>query len=183
MDLMQMIASAPVDPAPVDFENDAWEEIHAAAPAVAVWCNAVATWCNEMAFPAPVLSEDVVRYLTLSDSMDAIREAARPGDATEKAATARKFIGGIESFESFDLQNPSYLARIAAELLALESHGLITQDDRAAILMLGDNRRSRAQAAGLPPVRASDVYRVMTAARVARENAARDEATRLPAGE
>lgn len=123
---------------------------------------AVAEWCNERAAPAPVSAIDVIRVLTLADRMEDIRVAAEKGDADTNAKTmaARKMVAALRDFESFDLENPVYLNAISSRLDALVEHGLITSEMKAALLALGNNRRTRAEAAGLGHINGYDVAKV-----------------------
>lgn len=119
----------------------------------------VAAWCNERVLPAPVKTQDVVKYLFLVDKYDDISIAAEAEDAAvnEKTKAARKFLSGLEKFESFDLSVPEHEARIQARLVDLQDHGFISADDKEIILSLGDNKVSRAEAAGLGVVWGRDV--------------------------
>jgi hypothetical protein len=117
----------------------------------------IADWCNARVMPAPVPTGDVIRYLTLVDKWEEIKIAAESADAAAAAKTkaARKMVSAMGDFESFDLSNAQYLSVVTSRLDDLVTHGLITSGapgDKEIILALGDNKRTRAEAAGLGEV-------------------------------
>lgn len=61
-------------------------------------------------------------------------------------------VSALNDFSSFDLANPVYLGAITERLDDLILHGLIAQTDKDTILAMGDNLRTRADAAGIETV-------------------------------
>jgi ribosomal protein L18 len=117
----------------------------------------IADWCNARVMAAPVPAQDVAQYLVAAGLLARIEMyASAPnaiGTAMEaKALAAKDMMGAITLLQSFDLSVPAYLARITAALDTLIEHGLMSPTHKAQILALGDNRRSRAEAAGLGEV-------------------------------
>lgn len=114
----------------------------------------IADWCNARVMAAPVFAHEVIKYLTLVDKWEEIKIAAEAPDAATSAKTksARKMLSGMGDFESFDLSSAQYLSVVTSRLDALVTHGMITTDDKEIILALGDNKRTRSEAAGLEEV-------------------------------
>lgn len=117
----------------------------------------IADWCNARVMAAPVPSAAVAQYLVAAGLMAEIVLASRESVAADglnrpKIKAALDMVTAIETLPSFDLSVPAYLARITAALDALITHGFITETHKAQILALGDNKRTRAEAAGLGEV-------------------------------
>lgn len=117
----------------------------------------IADWCNARVMPAPVPASAVAQYLVAAGLMAEIALASREIVAADglnkpKVKAATDMVTAIESLGSFDLSVPAYLARITAALDALITHGFMLEAHKAQILVLGDNKRTRAEAAGLEEV-------------------------------
>jgi len=117
----------------------------------------VADWCNARVMVAPVPAQDVAQYLVAAGLMAEIvlvsREiVAADGLNKPKVKAALDMVTAIESLPSFDLSVSAYLDRITAALDELITHGFIQEVHKSQILALGDNKRTRAEAAGLEEV-------------------------------
>lgn len=117
----------------------------------------IVDWCNARVMPAPVPAHTVIKYLTLEDKWEEIKIAADAADAATSAKTkaARKMVSAMGDFESFDLSDAQNMSVITSRLNDLVTHGLITSGapgDKEIILALGNNKRTRAEAAGLEEV-------------------------------
>lgn len=117
----------------------------------------IADWCNARVMPAPVPASAVAQYLVAAGLMAEIVLASRESVAVDglnrpKIKAALDMVTAIETLPSFDLSVPAYLARITAALDALITHGFMQAAQKAQILALGDNKRTRAEAAGLGEV-------------------------------
>lgn len=117
----------------------------------------IADWCNARAMPAPVPSSAVAQYMVAAGLMAEIVLVSRESVAADglnrlKVKAALDMTTAIESLPSFDLSNQAYLARITAALDELITHGFMQDAHKAQILALGDNKRTRAEAAGLEAV-------------------------------
>lgn len=64
----------------------------------------------------------------------------------------------LDNFEIFNMDEAPVVAAVTAGLDALVAVTLLTMEQRDAIIALGNNRRSRAEAHGLPTVSPSQVY-------------------------
>ena len=117
----------------------------------------IADWCNARVMSAPVPARDVAQYLVAAGLMASIEMYASTPNAIAtgleaKVLAAKDMVGAITLLPSFDLSIPAYLARITAALDALITHGFIQAAHKAQILALGNNKRTRAEAAGLGEV-------------------------------
>ncbi|HAK63585.1 MAG TPA: hypothetical protein DCO82_10145 [Alphaproteobacteria bacterium] len=152
MNLVELIDSAPADPVtdPAD------------AADVNRYCNEVAAWCNEKSLPGPVPVGDVKRHMTLLGVYTPIVIASRAADlATNPAAQAALNLTlSLDNFDTFHMDEAPVVAAVTAGLDALVAVDLLTEEQRDSVIALGDNRRSRAEANGLPPVSPAQVCAV-----------------------
>lgn len=115
-----------------------------------------AAWCNARVMPAPVPVQDVTQFLVatglFADIVLASREVVA-ADASNKprVKAALDMVTALEHLPTFNLTIPAYLARVSAALDALIGLGFMAAGHKAAILALGDNKLTRAEAAGLEP--------------------------------
>lgn len=100
---------------------------------------AVAASLNAQDRPGPVPAIDVKRYLILQGKWVPIKLSALP--------SAVNMVETLEVFATIDLG--AYGAAIEAAIDAVVSDALLDANDKAAILALADNRRSRAGELGL----------------------------------
>ncbi len=106
----------------------------------------------------PIQSVDVRRYLLVSDRWPEIVRVARFGDANaDKTRAAIRITEALDGLSEFDMTVPAYVAAITGGLDALVSASLISADDKAAVLALGDGKRSRCDEMAWPAVSAADV--------------------------
>lgn len=122
----------------------------------------VSAWCNERVKPAPVPSSEVSQYLVAAGLMAKINlwsaqtnSVGTPEEA--KVLAAIDMVSALDKLPSFDLSVPAYLSRITTALDALVTHGFILEGHKTQILSLGNNRLTRAEAAGLGEVWGSHV--------------------------
>jgi hypothetical protein len=119
----------------------------------------VAALMTEPRLRAAIPSSDVIRYLMVAGKWSRIVAISRglvTGTDNEKLA-ALAIVEALANISSYNLDIPPYLGAIDRDLQALVAVDLITGDDKAAILALGNNKRSRVAELGWPPVYASDI--------------------------
>lgn len=102
---------------------------------------------NAKSRPLPVPSIDVKRYLHVVGKWAGVKQAALHGTGASQLA-AISLVDALADIGTFDLQNATYLAAITARLDELVTAGLITSENKTAVLELGNNRRSRAEELG-----------------------------------
>ena len=121
--------------------------------------NAAAARFNEKVYPGSVPSEDVVRYLSLVDKWVDMQIAARSADPLEAAKTkaALRIASALADFDVFDMSNPLFVSVIDAGLSGIVAAGLITADEKNAIMAMGNNLRTRGDALGVGHVYAQHI--------------------------
>jgi|GEM_PF-5331845 len=102
---------------------------------------------NARTLPGSVDAVDVKRELLLAGKWPAIVIAARANNPAAVNITE-----ALDSIPSFDLAVERYLAAITAGLQVLVDVPLITVDEMAACLALGQNKRSLADVWALGPL-------------------------------
>lgn len=118
----------------------------------------IAALLNAPDRPGPIPAQDVRRYLTVADRWPEIVRISRFGDADpDRVRAAIRMVEALDGIASFDLQVPAYLATIEAGLDALVAAQIVQAQDKAAILGLAQNRRSRAAELGLGQVKPGHV--------------------------
>lgn len=110
-----------------------------------------ADWCNARVEREAVRSDDVIRYLFLQGKWMTVKLSSD--------AAALTLVEGLDRFPTFDLDNPAYLAAISSALDGAVTAGFITDDDKTAILALGDDKRTRAEKAGFGTVHLRHIQR------------------------
>ena len=122
--------------------------------------NAAADRMNDKVLPGAVPSMDVIRYLTLTDKWVDIKIAALATDPSVAAKTkaALRIVSALADFAEFDMSNPVFVSAIDAGLSDIESHRLISADEKAVIMALGNNLRSRGDVLGIGEVTGREVH-------------------------
>jgi hypothetical protein len=106
----------------------------------------------------PIPAKAIKRYLMLKGRWAAVKGAAADGALPQVLrAAAGTVLDALEAFEDFDAGDPEVEAAMAAMIDALVAAGALAPEDKAAIMALGDARRSRAEELGLGPVRGGHV--------------------------
>ena len=122
--------------------------------------NAAADRMNERVHPGSVPSLDVIRYLTLVDKWVDIKIAAQSTDPLVAAKTkaALRIVSALADFEVFDMSNPVFVSAISAGLSGIVAAGLISEDEKAVIMGIGNNLRARGDVLGLGMVTGREVH-------------------------
>lgn len=105
----------------------------------------------------PIPAEDVKRFIHLAGKWAGIRAASLGmfGADDIKRVTALTFIDGLETFTEFDTEK--YEQAVTAQLQSCVDSGLLSAADKTGILALANNKRSRAEALGIPRVKEGHV--------------------------
>lgn len=108
-----------------------------------------ADYLNAAVMPVEVTAKAVVKYLALVDRWGALADAADHDADPARRRHCRNFVDILKTFDDFDLEDAAVAAVVSARLDELIGDGFLTAGDKTAILALGDNGATRAQAAGI----------------------------------
>jgi hypothetical protein len=104
----------------------------------------------------PITSHDIKAYLNVVDKRLTIIDSA--------TTAARKATLALDDFESFDMGDPAYAAKLTQVLDDLVAADLLIADDKAAILAMGDKFITRLEELKIPHTRLGHVQRARATA-------------------
>ncbi len=119
--------------------------------------SAAADSLNERNRPGPIESLLARRYLLLVGKWAPIADDASNHLVADNRRACRVLVDTLDAFETIDMADALVAGAVNAALDALVTLGYLTAGDKAALLALGDNLRTRAEEIGAGSVTAGAV--------------------------
>lgn len=104
-----------------------------------------------------VETREVIQYLLITGKWAALVDAASNEVDRDRRLVAVDTVETLRSFSTIDLGDPTIYTAVSTRLDDLVTHGFLSSVERTAILMLGEQKLSRAEELGLKHVVQSDV--------------------------